>query len=183
MVLYVQFVFSLVKELAHSKILLSDHCRWQNFCPSLLHLVNNCVESIYKTQKTKFCHLQWSVNSTLTIHNIRILRKHTLKWMLFGLQKAGLKYTAMGSNGARMVLILLMYWVLHFTICAFECNFKNAVAPLCMFFFCTIRFVWHPLQFALNSKHTGWYKTNWQLHHFVEQVTNNEVCTYILYWS
>ena len=35
------------------KVLFTDCCRWQNFCPSLLHLVNNCVESIYKTQKTR----------------------------------------------------------------------------------------------------------------------------------
>ena len=30
------------------KVLFTDCCRWQNFCPSLLRLVNNCVESIYK---------------------------------------------------------------------------------------------------------------------------------------
>ena len=89
-------------------------------------------------------------------------------------------YTAAGYNGASMVLILLMHWTLYFRIWAFECNLKNALAQLCMFFFCTIRFVWHPLQFALNSKHTGWYKTNWQLHQFVEQVTNNEVNTYFI---
>ena len=38
---------------SNTKVLFSDHLRWQNFCPSLLRLVNNCVESIYKTQKTK----------------------------------------------------------------------------------------------------------------------------------
>ena len=31
----------------------TDRCRWQNFRPSLLRLVNNCVESIYKMQKTR----------------------------------------------------------------------------------------------------------------------------------
>ena len=35
------------------KVLFTDRCRWQNFHPSLLHLVNNCVESIYKPQKTR----------------------------------------------------------------------------------------------------------------------------------
>ena len=37
------------------------------FLYSLLRLMNDCVESIYKTQKTrtKFCLLQQSVNSTL----------------------------------------------------------------------------------------------------------------------
>ena len=36
-----------------TKVLFTDRCRWQNFHPSLLRLVNNCVESIYKTQKTR----------------------------------------------------------------------------------------------------------------------------------
>ena len=36
-----------------TKVLFTDRCRWQNFCPSLLRLVNNCVEFIYKTQKTR----------------------------------------------------------------------------------------------------------------------------------
>ena len=40
-------------ELYHTKVLFTDRCRWQNFCPSLFHLANNCVESIYKTQKTR----------------------------------------------------------------------------------------------------------------------------------
>ena len=35
-----------------AKVLFTDCCRWQNFHSSLLRLVNNCVESIYKTQKT-----------------------------------------------------------------------------------------------------------------------------------
>ena len=38
---------------SNTKVLFIDHLRWQNFCPSLLRLVNNYVESIYKTQKTK----------------------------------------------------------------------------------------------------------------------------------
>ena len=36
-----------------TKVLFTDRCRWQNFRPSLLCLVNNCVESIYKMQKTR----------------------------------------------------------------------------------------------------------------------------------
>ena len=36
-----------------SKVLFTDRCRWQNFRPSLLLSLNSCVESIYKTQKTK----------------------------------------------------------------------------------------------------------------------------------
>ena len=28
------------------QVLFTDRCRWQNFCPSLLCFVNNCVESI-----------------------------------------------------------------------------------------------------------------------------------------
>ena len=31
----------------------ADFCRWQNFCLSLFCLENNCVESIYKMQKTR----------------------------------------------------------------------------------------------------------------------------------
>mgnify|MGYP001452831514 CR=1 FL=1 len=38
---------------SNTKVLFIDHFRWQNFRPSLSRLVNNCVESIYKTQKTK----------------------------------------------------------------------------------------------------------------------------------
>ena len=38
---------------SNTKVLFIDHLRWQNFCPSLLRLVNNCVESIYKIQKTR----------------------------------------------------------------------------------------------------------------------------------
>ena len=36
----------------NNKTLFTDRCRWQNFCTSLLHLVNKCIESIYLTQKT-----------------------------------------------------------------------------------------------------------------------------------
>ena len=36
-----------------AKVLFTNHCRSQNFRPSLLRLVNNCVESTYKTQKTR----------------------------------------------------------------------------------------------------------------------------------
>ena len=36
-----------------TKILFTDRCRWQNFRPRLLHLVNNCVKSIYNMQKTR----------------------------------------------------------------------------------------------------------------------------------
>ena len=36
-----------------TKVLFTDRCRWQNFRPSLLRLVNNCVESIYKMQQTR----------------------------------------------------------------------------------------------------------------------------------
>ena len=35
------------------KILFTDCCSWQNFRPSLFCLVNNYVESIYMTQKTR----------------------------------------------------------------------------------------------------------------------------------
>ena len=35
------------------KVLFTNCCRLQNFCPSLLRLVNNCVESIYKMEKTR----------------------------------------------------------------------------------------------------------------------------------
>ena len=44
-------------------------CRWQNFCPSPLSLVDRLYTVIHKTQKTierKFCHLQRSVNCTLS---------------------------------------------------------------------------------------------------------------------
>ena len=34
-------------------LLFIDRCRWQNFHPSVLRLMNNCVEFIYKTQKTE----------------------------------------------------------------------------------------------------------------------------------
>ena len=44
---------------AASKALFTDSCRWQNFRPSLLRLV-------HKRLGRKFCHLQRSVNSTLT---------------------------------------------------------------------------------------------------------------------
>ena len=47
------------------KALFTSCRRRQNFRPSLLRLVNNCVKSIYKTQKTRFCLLQRLVNSTL----------------------------------------------------------------------------------------------------------------------
>ena len=40
-------------EVLKAKVLFTDCCRWQNFRPSLLRLVNNCVESIYKMQKTR----------------------------------------------------------------------------------------------------------------------------------
>ena len=62
--------------LNYTLALFTDHCLWQNFYPSVLRLVNNCVESIFmsnvyeqdaKNKNEKFCHLQWSVNSTLTI--------------------------------------------------------------------------------------------------------------------
>ena len=36
-----------------TKVLFTDRCIWQNFRPSLWRLVNNCVESIYKTPKTR----------------------------------------------------------------------------------------------------------------------------------
>ena len=36
-----------------AKVLFTNRCRWQNFSPSLLRLVNNCVEFIYKAQKTR----------------------------------------------------------------------------------------------------------------------------------
>ena len=36
-----------------AKVLFTDCHKWRNFHPSLLHPVNNCVESIYKTQKTR----------------------------------------------------------------------------------------------------------------------------------
>ena len=36
-----------------SKVIFTDRCRWQNFHPSLLRLVNNFLESIYKMQKTR----------------------------------------------------------------------------------------------------------------------------------
>ena len=36
-----------------TKVLFTNRLRWQKFCPSLLHLMNNCVESICKTQKTR----------------------------------------------------------------------------------------------------------------------------------
>ena len=35
------------------KVLFTDCCRWQNFCPSLLHLVNNCVVCRVYLQDTK----------------------------------------------------------------------------------------------------------------------------------
>ena len=44
--------FSLMCALDPKK-LFTDRCRWQNICPSLMRLVNNCVESIYKMQKPK----------------------------------------------------------------------------------------------------------------------------------
>ena len=39
----------------NTKVLFSIHLplQWQNFRPSLLRFVNNCVESNYKTQKTR----------------------------------------------------------------------------------------------------------------------------------
>ena len=37
----------------HAKILFTDHCRWQNFCPSLLRLVDRLYTVIHKTQKTR----------------------------------------------------------------------------------------------------------------------------------
>ena len=36
-----------------NKVLFTNRCRWQNCHPSLLRLVNNNVESIYKMQKTR----------------------------------------------------------------------------------------------------------------------------------
>ena len=41
------------KIIGNSKVLFANCCQWQNFRPSLLRLVNNCVESIYKTQNTR----------------------------------------------------------------------------------------------------------------------------------
>ena len=35
------------------KVLFTDRYTWQNFRLRLLRLVNNCIESIYKTQKSK----------------------------------------------------------------------------------------------------------------------------------
>ena len=37
----------------HHKELFIDHCRWQNFLPSLLHLVDRLYTVIHKTQKTR----------------------------------------------------------------------------------------------------------------------------------
>ena len=36
-----------------AKVLFTDHCKKQNSRPSRLHLVNSCLESIYKKQKTR----------------------------------------------------------------------------------------------------------------------------------
>ena len=36
-----------------NKVLFTDRYTWQNFCLRLLRLLNNCVESIYNTQKSK----------------------------------------------------------------------------------------------------------------------------------
>ena len=67
----------------NNKVLFTDHCRWQNF---RLSLVNNCVESIYKTQKTKVLftdHCRWQ--------NFRpsLLRlvNHSSPWRLAGEKK------------------------------------------------------------------------------------------------
>ena len=46
------------------------HCRWQNFCRSFLHLATR-----RKRLGLKFCHLQWSVNSTL-------VKPHIIIWLL-----------------------------------------------------------------------------------------------------
>ena len=37
----------------NNKVLFIDSCSWQNSCPNLLCFMNNCVESIYKTQKAR----------------------------------------------------------------------------------------------------------------------------------
>ena len=42
------------------KALFTSGCRRQNFRPCLLRLVNNCVESIYKTKKTRTKNLPFA---------------------------------------------------------------------------------------------------------------------------
>ena len=82
------------KQDSFNKVLFTNHCRWQNFHPSLLCLVNHCVESIYKTQKTrtKVCHLQRSVNSTLKLGLFEFLKASNPFFQL---------YTATDADGNR----------------------------------------------------------------------------------
>ena len=51
-----------------NKVLFTNHCRWQNFRPSLLCLVDRAYTQLLtrcKRLRQKFCHLQRSVDSTL----------------------------------------------------------------------------------------------------------------------
>jgi hypothetical protein len=55
----------------NNKVLVTSRCRRQNFRPSVLRLVNNCVQYSLSTRRKrlgrKFCLLQRLVNSTLAI--------------------------------------------------------------------------------------------------------------------
>ena len=46
---YLRLVFYFLKR----TLLFTNCCRWQNVLPSILRLVNNFAQSIYKTQKTR----------------------------------------------------------------------------------------------------------------------------------
>merc|ERR1712008_153874 len=56
-----------------TKVLFTNHCRWQNFRPSLLRLVNNYVESIYKTQKTRTKVLPSATKTNFSNQQIRFV--------------------------------------------------------------------------------------------------------------
>ena len=58
-------LFKLSKLQDQSKVLFTDCCRWLNFHPSLLRLVDRLLFTRRKRLGQKFCHLQGSVNSTL----------------------------------------------------------------------------------------------------------------------
>ena len=65
-----EFYFDILQAFSKipAKVLFTDRYTWQNFRSILLHLVNRLYRVIHKTKHVNwtFCHVKWSVNSTLT---------------------------------------------------------------------------------------------------------------------